>query len=64
MNIDQKIGQLFTVWVMTKNGDDKIEHISKLIKDYHLDGLIFPLEILKIKHKQLINFKKYQKFPY
>ena len=30
MNIDQKIGQLFTVWVATKYGDDEIKYISKL----------------------------------
>jgi hypothetical protein len=43
LNIDEKIGQLFTVWVATKYGEDEIKHISKLITEYHLGGLIFSL---------------------
>ena len=41
LTIDEKIGQLFTVWVATKYGSDEINHISKLIKEHHLGGLIF-----------------------
>ena len=43
LSIDEKIGQLFTVWVATKYGDDEIKEISKLIENYHLGGLIFSL---------------------
>ena len=31
LNIDQKIGQLFTIWVATKQGDEKMNEIEKII---------------------------------
>ena len=49
LSIDEKIGQLFTVWVATKYGDDEIKEISKLIENYHLGGLIFSFKILSLK---------------
>ena len=63
MNIDQKIGQLFTVWVATKYGDDEIKHISKLINDHHLGGLIFSLGNIKDQAKAINKFQKISKVP-
>jgi len=44
---EEKIGQLFTVWVATKYGKEEIDHISNLIKKYKLGGLIFSLGNIK-----------------
>ncbi len=63
MNIDQKIGQLFTVWVATKYGDDEIKHISKLIKDHYLGGLIFSLGNIKDQAKAINKFQELSKVP-
>jgi len=63
MNIDQKIGQLFTVWVATKYGDDEIKHISKLINDHHLGGLIFSLGNIKDQAKAINKFQEISKVP-
>ncbi len=63
MNIDQKIGQLFTVWVATKYGDDEIKHISKLIKDHQLGGLIFSLGNIKDQAKAINKFQEISKVP-
>ena len=63
LNIDQKIGQLFTVWVATKYGDDEIKHISKLIKDHHLGGLIFSLGNIKDQAKAINKFQEISKVP-
>ena len=63
MNIDQKIGQLFTVWVATKYGDDEVTHISKLIKNHHLGGLIFSLGNIKDQAKAINKFQEISKVP-
>ena len=63
LNIDEKIGQLFTVWVATKYGDDEIKHISKLVKDHHLGGLIFSLGNIEDQAKAINKFQKISKVP-
>ena len=63
LNIDEKIGQLFTVWVATKYGEDEINHISKLIRDHHLGGLIFSLGNIKDQAKAINKFQKISKVP-
>ena len=40
---DQKIGQLFTIWVATKDGESRMNEIASLIEKNHLGGLIFSL---------------------
>ena len=32
LSIDQKIGQLFTIWVATKQGPEKMEEVLSIIK--------------------------------
>ena len=32
LSTDQKIGQLFTIWVATKQGADKMKEVSSIIK--------------------------------
>lgn len=44
---EEKIGQLFTVWVATKYGKEEIDHVSNLIEKYKLGGLIFSLGNIK-----------------
>ena len=63
LTIDEKIGQLFTVWVATKYGSDEINHISKLIKEHHLGGLIFSLGNIKDQAKAINHFQKISKVP-
>ena len=36
MSIDEKIGQLFTIWVATKQGPEKMKEVSLIIKKNHL----------------------------
>ena len=40
LSIDQKIGQLFTIWVATKQGPEKMDEVSSIIKKNHLVMLI------------------------
>jgi len=47
LSTDQKIGQLFTIWVATKQGADKMKEVSSIIKKNHLGGLIFSLGNIK-----------------
>jgi len=63
LTIDEKIGQLFTVWVATKYGSDEINHISNLIKEHHLGGLIFSLGNIKDQGKAINHFQKISKVP-
>ena len=41
LDLEEKIGQLITVWVATQYGEDEIKHISKLIEDYKLGEVNF-----------------------
>ena len=43
LNLDQKVGQLFSVWTASKYGQAEIDEIKKIINDYHIGGLIFSL---------------------
>ena len=43
LNLDQKVGQLFSVWTASKYGQAEINEIKKIINDYHIGGLIFSL---------------------
>ena len=63
LTLDEKIGQLFTVWVATKYGEDEIKHISKLIEQYHLGGLIFSLGNIKDQAIAINKFQKLSKVP-
>ena len=36
LTIDQKIGQLFTIWVATKEGPERMDEIADIIKTNHL----------------------------
>ena len=63
LNIDEKIGQLFTVWVATKYGDDEIKHISKLITEHHLGGLIFSLGNIEDQARAINKFQNLSKVP-
>ena len=47
LTIDQKIGQLFTIWVATKEGPERMDEIADIIKTNHLGGLIFSLGNVK-----------------
>ena len=63
LNLEEKIGQLITVWVATQYGEDEIKHISKLIEDYKLGGLIFSLGDIKSQAKAINKFQKQSKVP-
>ena len=63
LDLEEKIGQLITVWVATKYGEDEIKHISKLIEDYKLGGLIFSLGDIKSQAKAINKFQKQSKVP-
>ena len=41
LSIDQKIGQLFTIWVATKQGPEKMEEVANIIKKIILVVLFF-----------------------
>ena len=43
MNIDQKIGQLYSVWTASRYGQAEINEIKNIIDKYHIGGLIFSL---------------------
>ena len=47
LSIDQKIGQLFTIWVATKEGPEKMDEVAEIINNNHLGGLIFSLGNIK-----------------
>ena len=57
LSVDQKIGQLFTIWVATKQGDDKMKEISSIIEKNHLGGLIFSLGNIKDQAKYTNDFQ-------
>ena len=63
LDLEEKIGQLITVWVATQYGEDEIKHISKLIEDYKLGGLIFSLGDIKSQAKAINKFQKQSKVP-
>lgn len=63
LSIDQKIGQLFTIWVATKQGDDKMKEVSSIIEKNHLGGLIFSLGNIKDQAKYTNIFQSISKVP-
>ena len=63
MSLDQKIGQLFTPMVFSKNDDKHFDDIRSLIKKYHIGGLIFSLGA-PVKQTQWLNeFQSMSKVP-
>ena len=63
LNQDEKIGQLITVWVATKYGQQEIDHISELIKEFKLGGLIFSLGNIKDQANATNHFQSISKVP-
>ena len=63
MNQEEKIGQLFTVWVATKYGEEEISHISSLINKYKLGGLIFSLGKIEDQADATNHFQSISKVP-
>lgn len=63
LSIDQKIGQLFTIWVATKQGPEKMDEVSSIIKKNHLGGLIFSLGNIKDQAKYTNDFQSISKVP-
>ena len=63
LTIDQKIGQLFTIWVATKQGPEKMKEVSEIIKKNHLGGLIFSLGNIKDQAIATNNFQSISKVP-
>ena len=63
LNINQKIGQLFTVWVATKEGKDKMNEIENIIKKNHLGGLIFSLGNVTDQANATNRFQSISKVP-
>ena len=43
MSLDQKVGQLYSVWTASKYGQEEINEIKRIINEYHIGGLIFSL---------------------
>lgn len=63
LNLDQKIGQLFTVWVATKEGPKKMKEIENIIKKNHLGGLIFSLGNIKDQAQATNRFQSISNVP-
>ena len=63
LTVDQKIGQLFTIWVATKQGPDKMKEVSEKIKKNHLGGLIFSLGNIKDQAVATNKFQSISKVP-
>ena len=63
LSIDQKIGQLFTIWVATKQGPEKMDEVSSIIKNNHLGGLIFSLGNINDQAKYTNEFQSISKVP-
>ena len=61
MSIDEKIGQLFMVAAYSNKGQEHIDKINYLIKNYHIGGLIFfqggPVRQANLTNKYQINSK-------
>ena len=63
LTIDQKIGQLFTIWVASKEGTEKMNEISEIIKKNHLGGLIFSLGNVNDQALAANKFQSISKVP-
>ena len=63
LSIDQKIGQLFTIWVATKQGPEKMKEVSSIIEKNHLGGLIFSLGNIVDQAKATNKFQTISKVP-
>ena len=63
LTTDQKIGQLFTIWVATKEGPEKMKEIERIIKKNHLGGLIFSLGNIKDQAEATNKFQSISKVP-
>ena len=63
LTVDQKIGQLFTIWVATKQGPEKMKEVSEKIKKNHLGGLIFSLGNIKDQAVATNKFQSISKVP-
>ncbi len=63
MNLDQKIGQLFTPMVFSKKDDKHFDEIKTLVEKYHIGGIIFSLGG-PVKQSQWLNeFQSLSKIP-
>ena len=63
LSLDQKIGQLFTPMVFSKNENDHFNEIKNLIEKYHIGGIIFSLGG-PVKQSQWLNeFQSLSKVP-
>ena len=58
MNIDQKVGQLYSVWTASRYGQAEINEIKNIIDKYHIGGLIFSLGSI---NDQVISHNIFQK---
>ena len=58
MNIDQKVGQLYSVWTASRYGQAEINEIKNIIDKYHIGGLIFSLGNI---NDQIISHNIFQK---
>ncbi|MBT5011987.1 MAG: serine hydrolase [Flavobacteriaceae bacterium] len=63
LTVNQKIGQLFTIWVSTKEGPEKMKEVSSIIKKNHLGGLIFSLGNIKDQAIATNEFQSISKVP-
>ena len=63
LSSDEKIGQLFTIWVATKQGPEQMDKVAEKIKKNHLGGLIFSLGNIKDQAKYTNKFQSISKVP-
>jgi beta-glucosidase-like glycosyl hydrolase len=63
LSSDEKIGQLFTIWVATKQGTEQMDKVAEKIKKNHLGGLIFSLGNIKDQAKYTNKFQSISKVP-
>ena len=63
LSSDQKIGQLFTIWVATKEGEARMNKIASLIEKNHLGGLIFSLGKIEDQAKYTNRFQSISEVP-
>jgi beta-N-acetylhexosaminidase len=63
MDLDQKIGQLFTPMVFSKKDNKHFEEIKTLVEKYHIGGIIFSLGSPYKQSQWLNEFQSLSKTP-
>ncbi len=63
LSFDEKIAQLFMIAAYSDRGDDHVEELSKLIKEYNIGGLIFMQGTVEQQARLTNYYQKESKTP-